>query len=108
MFGTWQSLIEKQVEKAKKEGLMDNLKGKGRPLNLKSTPFTDEDDKMRETIYKSAGLLPPEVQSKKAIGDMEEKLKSETLTEEDKKDLKRKIQYETLKLNMHLDGKKRG
>ncbi len=60
----WRDLAEQQIQKAKAEGQLDNLKGAGKPL-----PHRDGGDVVSAGmgIMADAGVLPREIELKKAV-----------------------------------------
>ncbi|WP_424944239.1 DUF1992 domain-containing protein [Aliiroseovarius crassostreae] len=60
----WRDLAERQILKAKAEGQLDDLKGAGTPLKMEGGNTTDAAG-MR--IMAEAGVLPREIELKKAV-----------------------------------------
>ncbi|MEQ9695293.1 DnaJ family domain-containing protein [Shimia sp. SDUM112013] len=71
----WRDLAEHQIQKAKAEGQFDGLAGQGRPL-----PPRAGGDIMSAGlgIMAEAGVLPREIQLKKAVDAQRDSLKAET------------------------------
>ena len=59
----WQSLIEEQIAKLD----LDNLAGKGRPLNLASNPYADPSDEVANRLLQNAGMTLPWIEDGKQI-----------------------------------------
>ncbi len=98
------SMAEREMQKSLKEGKLDNLKLKGKPINLRPDIWTPEDLRVQYKIYKNAGILPPEVKAKVDIENWKEELKSNnSLTEEERSALRKKIQLADVQLNIKLD-----
>jgi len=53
-----EDLVEEKIRKAMEAGAFDNLKGKGKPLNLQENPFEPPDMRMANKILKDAGFSP--------------------------------------------------
>ncbi|MCS6842749.1 MAG: DUF1992 domain-containing protein, partial [Caldilineales bacterium] len=51
----WQSLIEEQIARLD----LDNLPGKGKPLDLSANPFVTPDEAMAQRLLKNAGFTLP-------------------------------------------------
>lgn len=51
----WQSLIEEQIAKLD----LDNLPGKGKPLDLSTNPYVAPDEAMAQHLLKNAGFTLP-------------------------------------------------
>jgi DnaJ family protein C protein 28 len=54
----WDRIIEEKIRAAQAEGQFDNLKGKGRPLNLDQNPFEDPAWQMANHLLKEQGFRP--------------------------------------------------
>ena len=104
----WREKIEGEIANAINNEEFKNLKGYGKPLKVDSNPFIPEEAKMSYKIMKNAGILPPEVQAKKQLGEVEEKLKQEGLSEALEKELRREQQNLQLKMNLYFDNIRRG
>lgn len=59
----WQSLIEEQISKLN----LDNLPGKGTPLNLERNPYMNEGDELAHNLLKNAGYTLPWIDDSKRI-----------------------------------------
>ena len=66
-------LIDKLIQEAIARGEFDNLKGKGKPLDLDSYFATPEDVRMGYSVLKSNKFVPEEVDRLKEIGELREK-----------------------------------
>lgn len=75
MIPGFQSLVEERILKAQKNGEMDNLPGQGKPLNLDDMAIPEE-FRMVHRVLKNSGFLPPEVELRKQIKELEDMLKS--------------------------------
>lgn len=53
----WSNLIEDLIAEGREKGAFDNLKGKGKPLNLKQNPYAPELD-LAHTLLKDNELVP--------------------------------------------------
>jgi DnaJ family protein C protein 28 len=62
----WESWIDQQVREAQERGAFDDLPGKGRPLDLMSNPYAQEQE-MAYKILKDAGYAPEWIELDKAI-----------------------------------------
>lgn len=103
---SFNKFIEDQIQKGMNEGLFDNLKGAGKPLNLDEYFNTPEDLRMGYSILKSGNILPPEIEMMREIQNLKEKLAACENSEERKK-LNKLIQEKTLGLNLTLERYKR-
>ena len=95
----FQKIVEERIRKAQEEGQFDNLPGKGRPVVLEDDSNVPEDLRLAYKILKNAGCLPPELQLKKEIRQMEDMLDS-IPDEKERYRLIKKINFKIMKLNM--------
>ena len=102
--------IEKAIEQIIREGMargeFDNLKGKGKPLNLDDYFNTPEDVRMGFSILKSNDFVPEEVERLKEIAELRERLRTATDPEE-KQALEKSLRDKTLALSLILEKNKR-
>ena len=73
---SYETFIEKQIQKAIAEGKFDNLEGKGKPINLDDYFATPEDIRVGYSVLKANKIVPEEVDRLKEIGDLKEKLQN--------------------------------
>ena len=101
-----ESAIEQIIREGMARGDFDNLKGKGRPLNLDDYFNTPEDVRMGFSILKSNDFVPEEVERLKEIAEIREKL--HTAQDADAKSTLEKIlRDKTLELSLILERNKR-
>ncbi len=68
MIRSFRNLIERQIQKARLEGQLDNLKGEGEPLpDRPEEAMVDKADAIGFRIMAQAGVLPEEIAIKKQI-----------------------------------------
>jgi hypothetical protein len=96
-------IVEQRIKDALERGEFDNLPGKGEPLALEDDSHIPEDLRIAYKILKNADCLPPEIQEKKEIMQMEDMLSS-IPDDLERYKLIKKINYRIMKLNM--SGKK--
>jgi hypothetical protein len=96
-------IVEQRIREAVEKGEFDNLPGKGKPLVLEDDSHVPEDLRIAYRILKNADCLPPEIQEKKEIMQMEDLLASAPDDLERYKLIK-KINYRIMKLNMSTKG----
>lgn len=70
----FQRLAEEKIKKAQQEGALDDLPGRGDPLPLEDDSGVPDELRMAYKILKNAGYVPPEIQAKKEICQIEELL----------------------------------
>ena len=73
---SYETFIEKQIQKAIAEGKFDNLEGKGKPINLDDYFATPEDIRVGYSVLKANQIVPEEVDRLKEIGELKEKLQN--------------------------------
>lgn len=102
--------IESAIEQIIREGMLrgefDNLKGKGKPLNLDDYFNTPEDVRMGFSILKSNDFVPEEVELLKEIAELREKIKAANDPQE-KQTLDKELRDKTLALSLILEKNKR-
>jgi hypothetical protein len=101
-----ESAIEQMIQQAMARGEFDNLKGKGKPLNLDDYFNTPEDVRMGFSILKSNDFVPEEIERLKEIAELRERLKTATEPEE-KQELEKALRDKTLALSLILEKNKR-
>ena len=101
-----ESAIEQMIRQAMARGEFDNLKGKGRRLNLDDYFNTPEDVRMGFSILKSNDFVPEEVERLKEIAELRERFKTTTDPEE-KQALEKTLRDKTLALSLILEKNKR-
>ena len=71
-------VAERKITDAIERGELDGLPGAGRPLALDDDALVPEDLRLAHRILKNAGFVPPEVDARRAIAEIERWLFSET------------------------------
>ena len=102
MLKGFQKIIEARIRKAQKEGEFENLPGSGKPLPM-DEPNVPEELRLAYKILKNAECLPPEIELKKEITQIEEVLAGMPDTVEKYRILK-KLNFLILKLNLSRGG----
>ena len=98
MFGHLK-IVEKRIQEAQRKGEFDNLPGHGKPIEFEEDRHIPEDLRLAYKILKNADCLPPEIEEKKEIRQMEDML-ANIPDEKEKYKLIKKINYKIMKLNM--------
>jgi hypothetical protein len=101
-----ESAIEQIIREGMARGDFDNLKGKGKPLNLDDYFNTPEDVRMGFSILKSNDFVPEEVERLKEIAELREKQRT-VMNEEEKLALDKTLRDKTLELSLILEKNKR-
>jgi len=92
-------IAERRIREAQERGEFEDLPGRGEPLDLKDDSFVPEDLRLAYKILKNADCLPPELEAKKEIRQMEDLLES-IPDEKERYKLIKKINYQIMKLNV--------
>jgi hypothetical protein len=98
MFG-FQRIIEKRIQEALDRGDFDDLPGRGKPMQIEDDSGVPEDLRLAYKVLKNADCLPPELQLKKEIRQMEDLLESIPDEKEKYRQIK-KINYKIMRLNI--------
>jgi hypothetical protein len=95
----FQKIVEKRIRKAKDKGAFDDLPGHGEPLSIEDDSHIPDDLRLVHKILKNADCLPPELQLRKEIRQMEDMLAAIPDEKEKYRQIKR-INYKIMQLNM--------
>ena len=98
MIPGFEAIVEERIKKAQKEGVFDNLSGKGRPIAFEDANVPEE-LRMAHKILKNAGFLPPEVEVKKQITQTRELLDSIEAPGPEKTKVQKKLNFLLAKLD---------
>ena len=92
-------LVERKIQEAMERGEFDNLPGQGKPLPLEEDSHIPEELRVAYKILKNADCLPPELEAKKEIRQMEDLLVN-IPDEKERYKLIKRINYMIMRLNM--------
>ncbi len=67
-------IAERKISEAIRKGLLDSPEWRNRPLPVANDQLVPEDLRMAHKILKNAGYLPPEIETKKEIQQIEDLL----------------------------------
>lgn len=95
----YHKIVERKIKEAEMKGLFDNLPGQGKPLNFVDESNIPEDLRLAYKILKNANCLPPELDLKKEIRQMEDMLDNIPDEKEKYRQIKR-INFKIMELNM--------
>jgi hypothetical protein len=82
--------VEAKIQKAMAEGEFDNLKGKGKPLDLNKYEQVAEHMRIAYHILRNADFVPEEVRLKKEMEELKEQIKL-CRSESEKKALRKQL-----------------
>ncbi len=95
----FQRIAEERIREAQKAGALDNLPGKGKPLELEDLSSVPEELRVAYHILKNAHILPPEAELLKEIHTLEDLLQYIEDAEERRATLK-SIQWKVIRLDL--------
>ncbi len=102
MDGIFGKLAEARIREAIDKGELDNLPGKGKPLNLEELAFVPPELRAIYSIMKNANLVPEEVLMHKEIEELNKQLVK--CTDETKKaDIKQRITETSIRLSIMME-----
>jgi hypothetical protein len=92
-------IAERRIIEAIANGELDNLEGKGKPIDFEDETWIPEDLRMAYRILKNAGCIPPELEFRNEVVNMCSLMNT---TDDDKERIKklRELNFKLLKLNM--------
>ena len=64
-------LAERKIEEALTRGELAGLPGEGRPLELDDDALVPEELRLAYRVMKNAGYVPPEIEARREIADLE-------------------------------------
>jgi hypothetical protein len=97
MFGI-EKIAEQRIREAIDRGELEGLPGQGAPLHLEDDSRIPEDLRLAYKILKNADCLPPELEARKEIRQMEDLL-DQVPDEREKYRMVKKINFLIMKLN---------
>ncbi len=98
--------IEEIIRQAQERGDFDNLKGKGKPIDLSAYFETPEDLRMTYSVLKNAGIASAEVELLNEIAALKERL-TVTYEEKDRSRIQKMIREKQMQFNVMLEQQKR-
>jgi len=99
----FEALAEQKIQEAIARGEFDDLPGSGKPLELDDDPLVPEDLRVAYRVLKNAGFVPPELETRKEIADLNRLLA--TVTDDGERD---RAHARLALLQAMLDAKGRG
>jgi DnaJ-like protein len=92
-------VVEERIREAQREGVFDNLPGKGKPLQLEDQSLIPEDLRVSYHVLKNAHVLPPEVELRKEIHTLQDLLKYVD-DEGERKTIAKAIEWKMIRLDL--------
>lgn len=100
----FEKIAERKIEQAMANGEFDNLSCKGKPLPPDDMEMVPEDLRMAYKILKNAGIIPEEIELQKSIVNLNDLL-NKCIDEEERKNLRAKINEKQLRYNMIMESR---
>jgi hypothetical protein len=72
MLNAFRIIAEQRITEAIKDGRLNIAGWQGRPLPIEDNRLVPEDLRMAYKVLKNAGFVPPEIETRKAIYNLEE------------------------------------
>lgn len=98
-------IAEQKIREAIERGELDNLPGKGKPLEIEDLSLVPEDLRAGYIILKNAGVLPEEMELKKELVTLERLIEC-CYDEEERQELKRQLNEKILRFNILMERRK--
>ena len=98
--------VEAAIREAQERGDFNNLKGKGRPIDLSAYFETPEELRMAYSLLKNANMTPAEVDLLGEIAALKERL-STTYEEKDRSRIQKLIREKQMQFNIMMERQKR-
>jgi uncharacterized protein YutE (UPF0331/DUF86 family) len=98
--------VEAIIREAQERGDFDNLKGKGKPIDLSAYFETPEELRMAHSMLKNAGMVSAEVDLLNEIAALKERLTT-TYEEKDRSRIQKMIREKQMHFNIMLERQKR-
>jgi len=93
---------EAAIREAIERGDFENLKGKGKPLNLNEYFDTPEEVRLGYSILKNAGYIPEEMELLNQISELRDEIKA-TTDKTKRIELQKKLHDAQLKYNLLME-----
>lgn len=98
--------VEEIIRQAQERGEFDNLKGRGKPLDLTAYFETPEDVRMAYSILQNAGMISAEIELLQEITALKERLAT-THDESMKRKVKKLISEKQLQFDLMMERQKK-
>ena len=99
---SFEKAVEAIIKEAQERGEFDNLKNKGKPLDLSAYFETPEDLRMAYSVLKNADVISPEVELLQEIAVLKERLAA-AQEEDQRNNIKKLIHDKQMQFNIMLE-----
>ena len=102
----FEKIVETIIKEAQERGDFDNLKGKGKPIDLNAYFETPEDLRLAYSVLKNAGIASPEIELLQEISALKERL-ANTYEESQRSKIKKLISNKQIQFNLMMERQKK-
>jgi hypothetical protein len=102
----FERIVEALIKEAMERGEFDNLPGKGKPIDLTEYFETPEEVRMANSVLKSAGMTPREVDLIREIAELKQ-LQTAVLDEKKRQEIQKQIQQKQVEFSLMLERQKK-
>ncbi|MES5924912.1 DUF1992 domain-containing protein [Bacillus cereus group sp. MG9] len=99
------SIAEEKIRQAIRNGDLDHIPGKGKPLQLEDFSMVPTELRMSYKILKNAGMIPPEMELQKDILKIEDLIAC-CYDEVERKELQEELTAKTLRFQQVMEKRK--
>ena len=99
-------IVESIIKEAQERGEFNNLKNKGKPLDLTAYFETPEEERLAYSVLKNAGMLSAEIDLLQEIAALKERLET-SHDESQRRKIKRIIQEKQLQFDVMMERQKK-
>ena len=103
MIPGFEALVELRIKQAQENGQFDSLEGRGKPFKLEEQ-HVPEELRLAYKVLKNAGFLPPEIELKKKITQIEQLLENTGYDSKERSKIQKKLNYLLTKLGSARGG----
>ena len=99
---SFDKLVEVLIKEAQERGEFENLPGRGKPIDLTTYFETPEDVRVAQSVLKTAGITPPEVELLNEIAGLKQFLAG--VSDENKKqEIQKQIHDKQIKFDLMIE-----
>lgn len=106
IFMSLEKSVEAIIKEAQARGDFDNLKGKGKPIDLSAYFETPEDVRLAYSVLKNAGVVSAEIDLLNEISALKERLAT-TYEEKGRSRIQKMIREKQLQFNIMMERQQR-
>jgi hypothetical protein len=103
---SFERIVEAAIQEAMARGEFDDLPGKGKPIDLTEYFNTPEDVRVAQSMLKSAGMIPVEIELLQEMMAFKELIRSST-DETQKAKYRKSLADKQMEFNLILERKRR-